>query len=376
MLNFLLLMILPLAVAVFCLFYFKKKVTIPEFCGLIGIPAVFVLIGLCCAYWARTDDTEVWNGMVTNKQRQEVSCRHSYPCNCREVCSGSGKDETCTTVCDTCYEHSYDVDWNVYASTGEGTSIATVDRQGLTMPPRWGAAYIGEPWASTHHYTNYILANPDSVLLGSKGDMQKYGQLIPKYPDNVYDYYKHDPVINMGVPNVDAGTWNWLVREVNKQLGTMKQVNIVVLLVKTDNRDYMLALKDAWVGGKKNDLVVVIGSLDGHQIEFADVMSWTPAGDLKINIKNRIQEIGTLDQRDAIVSSIQELTMKEFQRMHMKDFKYLMRSFQPSTAAMWWIFALASIASIGFAVWSVMNDITDDNPNGYTYRSSYRYGRY
>jgi hypothetical protein len=373
MLNFLLLMILPLLIAFSCLFLFKKKVTWQEFAGIIGIPAVFVLIGLCCAYWARTTDIEVWNGSVTNKQRNEVSCRHSYPCNCHEDCSGSGKDQSCTTVCDTCYEHSYDVDWDIYASTGESLSIDTVDRQGLVMPPRWGHAYIGEPYASSHSYTNYILANPESVLLGSKGDMEKYKALIPEYPSKIYDYYRQDPFINMGVPNVQPLLWTWLVRDMNAKIGPMKQVNVVVILVKTDNRDYMLALKDAWVGGKKNDVVVVIGSLDGHKIEFADVMSWTPASSFKVNLKNRIQDIGTLDERDMIVGGIKELTLKDFQRMHMKEYQYLMRSFQPSSAAMWWIFILSALSSIGFAIWSVLNEFTDDNPGGY---SRYRYSRY
>src|SRR5262249_53258019 len=155
------------------------------------------------AYWQRTADTEIWDGQVTNKSSERVSCSHSYDCNCYYTteCSGTGNNRSCSEVrhCSTCYEHSYDVDWNVYASTGESLSIDRVDRQGLNMPARWGAAYIGEPYSSQHSFTNYILANPNSVLLGQKGDLQKFGKLIPQYP-TVYDYYRVQHAINMGVP--------------------------------------------------------------------------------------------------------------------------------------------------------------------------------
>lgn len=359
MINFLLLMLLPLAIAVASLLIFKGKVTIAEFLSQIAVVAAFVVIFLSVSYFNRTTDTEIWNGQVTGREHHHVSCSHSYQCNCRTVRSGSGKNASSHEECDTCYEHPYDVNWTVHASTGEAINIDRVDRQGLVEPKRWDEAYPGQPFSSLHHFTNYILANPDSVLLGSKGDIKRYQALIPRYPDVVYDYYKHDPVINMGVPNVDLKSWNWLVSEANKTLGPEKQVNVIVILVPTPNRDYMLALKDKWMGGKKNDVVVVIGSTDGHTIDWADVMSWTPRADFKISLKDQIQDIHYLDRKDDIVAVIKTTTLNKFQRMHMKDMKYLMRSFQPSQSTMLIAFILAALLSVGLAVWSIVNNITD-----------------
>jgi hypothetical protein len=366
-LNFLLLMLFPLIIALVTLLVFKGKVLFWEFAAQVGVVALFVAVALGIAYESRTSDTEVWNGQVTAKKRNEVSCRHSYECNCyyTEDCSGSGSSRSCTSTkhCSTCYEHSYDVDWDVYASTGESTGIDTIDRQGLDMPPRWGKAYLGEPWESEHSFTNYILANPDSVLLGTKGDMQRFGKLIPKYPDNIYDYYYNNPVINMGVPNVQLDTWNWLIRDINKVLGPKKQVHIIVILVPTNDRSYMLALKDAWVGGKKNDVDVVIGSSDGNgdKIDFADVMSWSTNKTLAVDLRDRIQADGSLLQKDAIVRDIGESVDKNFVRMHMKDMKWLMRSFQPSQTAMIVIFILATLISIGLSIWAVFADLGEDD---------------
>src|SRR5271166_1902059 len=361
MLNFLLLMLFPLIIALVTLFAFKGKVLLWEFAAQVGVVALFVAVAIGIAYESRTTDTEVWNGQVTQKKRNEVSCRHSYSCNCHEVCSGSGSNRSCSEHCDTCYEHRYDVDWDVYASTGESTSIDTIDRQGLDMPPRWGKAYLGEPWESEHNFTNYILANPESVLLGTKGDMVRFGKLIPKYPDNIYDYYYNNPVINMGVPNVQLDTWNWLIRDINKTLGPKKQVHIIVILVPTNDRSYMLALKDAWVGGKKNDVDVVIGSSDGNKIDFADVMSWSTNKAMAVDLRDQLQAVGDLQKKDDLVNAINDVITAEFVRMHMKDMKFLMRSFQPSGTSMIVIFILATLISIGISIWAVMADIGQDD---------------
>jgi hypothetical protein len=370
LINFLLLMLVPLIISTAALLAFKGKVTKYEFLGQVGVVAVFVAVALCIAYASRTTDQEIWNGQITSRTRDEVSCRHSYRCHCYTSCSGSGKSRSCTEVCQTCYEHSYDVDWNIHASTGEDLSIDTVDRQGLDMPPRWAKSYVGEPFSSSHLYTNYILANPESVLLGGKGDPDRFKDLIPDYP-KVTDYYRVNHVINMGVP-VDTSALSWLMNEANKTLGTTKQVNLLLLLVNTADPTYTMALKDVWVGGKKNDVVVVIGSLDGHKVEFVDVLSWTPRADFKVELRDAILHIGSLDQRDQIVQAITSHVNNQFERMHMKDFKYLMRSFQPSRVAMWWIFVLSTLLSFGLAIWSIVNNITDDNV-GYSNRFSRSY---
>jgi hypothetical protein len=158
---------------------------------------------------------------------------------------------------------------------------------------------------------------------------------------------------------VDLKTWNWLISEVNKTLGPTKQVNIILLFVPNVDTDYMQALKEKWIGGKKNDVIVVVSSQDGHTIKWADVMSWTSNGDLQPMLRGQIQDIGSLDQRDAIVKAIRDDVTSKFTRMHMKDFKYLTRSYEPSGTALFWSFLVALAASIGLAIWAINNNITD-----------------
>lgn len=360
MFNFLLLMIAPVLIALLTLLLFMKRILWWEVALQVGVVGLVLGIALAIAYEAPTADTEVWNGQVTAKQRNEVSCRHSYQCNC--VCVARDKNGSCTSeVCQTCYEHSYDVDWDIYASTKESVSIDTADRQGLMEPKRWDDAFIGEPWESQHSYTNYIKANPDSVLLGTKGDIKRWGKLIPKYPAGIYNIYYNDPVINMGVPNVDLATWNWLIRDINKVLGPKKQVHIIVILVPTNDRSYMYALKDAWVGGKKNDVDIVIGSPDGDKIEFADVMSWSTNHALQVELRDDIQGEGSLLNKDHIVRDIGTRVDADFVRMHMKSMQWLMRSYQPSSNCIFWLFIVGVILSLGISITEVYMDLGEDD---------------
>jgi hypothetical protein len=233
--------------------------------------------------------------------------------------------------------------------------------RGLMEPKRWDDAYIGEPWASRHSYTNYIKANPDSVLLGTKGDMKRWGKLVPKYPDGIRNIYYNDPVINMGVPGVDVNTWNWLVREINKTLGPKKQVHIIVILVPTNDRNYLYALKDAWIGGKKNDVDVVIGSQDGKTIDFADVMSWSTNHALQVELRDDIEGIKDLGQRDAIITAISQRVDADFVRLHMKSMQWIMRSYQPSSTCIFWLFIVGVVLSLGISITEVYMDLGEDD---------------
>lgn len=363
MLNFLLLMLVPIAIALASILLFKKKVTLSEFGVQLGVPALCLLCGLSFAYCQSVTDTEIWNGRITSKTSLKVSCEHSYRCNCYTTCSTSNKVTSCTEHCSTCYEHSYDVSWRVAASTGETLDISRIDRQGLKMPPRWGISYIGEPFSSEHTYTNYILANPESVLLGGKGDGAHWAPILPSYP-NLFDYYRTNHYLNQGVPGQDAAAWEWLMDEINGDLGPRKQVQVLLLLVPTSDARYLLALKDKWVGGKKNDAVVVIGSEDGHKIAFVDVLSWSPNAKFKILMRDQIGQ-KTLDQRDDIANIIRAVTDTYFVRMHMSDYEYLVRAYQPSAAAMWWLFMIGTVGSLGLAAFTICNEIVDDDGRDY-----------
>ena len=307
-----------------------------------GVGAMLTLLVYFCGMVSQTHDVEILNGQVTSKSRDKVSCRHSYQCHCHyvESCSGSGKSRSCSShqECDTCYEHSYDVDWNVHSSV-DNWSISHIDRQGLDEPPRWTQVQIGEPVSTTHSFTNYVKAVPESLFHANLTN--KFDTMIPAYPDGIYDYYKLNRAIAVGVPVPDISQWNSDISDILRTLGPSKQANIIVIFVNTSDESYLHALEGKWIGGKKNDIIVVLGVTKYPKIDFVAISSWTDAQLFKVQLRDDITAVGTVD-RVKIIQAIQTNTAKTFQRKHMKDFEYLKSQIEPPT----WVLILAVLLGI------------------------------
>lgn len=305
------------------------KPTIGEF-ALVSLAALLLSSAVVSfGMFSETSDTEILNGQVTNKQKNRVGCRHSYSCNCREVCSGSGQSRSCSTVCDTCYEHSYDIDWDVYSSIG-GFSIDTIDRQGLREPPRWTIVKIGDPVSKSHTFLNYIKAARTNVLNRSG---TKISYPMPSYPGNIYDYYKIDRTI--GATNADK--WNEQISLVLRELGPSKQVNLIMVFTKHPE-EFADQLNASWIGGKKNDVIIVVGTQDGTKPDWVKVLSWSKREDFKVDLREAILESEL--KPEVTVPMIGSIINKSFERRHMKEFEYLKYDIEPPQ----WSFIAALIA--------------------------------
>ncbi len=215
---------------------------------------------------------------------------------------------------------------------------------------------MGEPTAEAHSFTNYFLAAPDNIML--RHDAPKgFEGLIPAYPSSVSDYYHCDRfLLGGGVPVWGKQDWEWLLDKMNADLGHVKQVNIILVLAYTADPRYEYALEKAWVGGKKNDLIVVIGTTKYPAIDWVRVVSWTTDASIKVVLRDDIQGIGTLDQRDAIMGAIRKEVTTRFQRRHMKDMKYLAASHTPGGGPLIVIVIFEILAVIGVAVGSAKMD--------------------
>lgn len=187
-----LLLALPIVIPIACKYAFSKLVRLSEIArwklvgAAVGVGLVLTFAAFYGGKATKTHDTEILNGQVTHKEKNRVSCSHSYSCHCRTDSKGN-------TSCDTCYEHSHDYNWDVYSTVGELT-IDRIDRQGAHEPPRWTVVMPGQPVAMDHGYTNYVKAVPESVFrvdtIYSKEKLKNIP--VPGYPLNVYDYHYVD----------------------------------------------------------------------------------------------------------------------------------------------------------------------------------------
>ncbi|MDP3800170.1 MAG: hypothetical protein Q8Q90_01980 [bacterium] len=339
-------MLVPIIIGLVGLTTSRGRITLKEFFAQQGVLLVVVLIGYFISRWTSTRDVEVWSGEIVKKEKDKVSCSHSYPCNPHSCnCDKNG----CDTCWDTCYDHNYDWDWNIFTSNKEDgvINIERIDSQGNKEPPRWTQAKIGDPTAQTHSFTNYIKANPGSILRRT-GAAELYKGYIPKYPNQIYDYYYCDRFLvvgDIGIPDIKE--WNRQLSEINAELGAKKKMNIVAVAVALNEPEYAYALEEVWIGGKKNDLIIVMGIPNYPKIEWVSIFSWSIAEDLKVELRDAIIKIGTMERREEIGKIIYQMTDDKFIHRDMDDFKYLMAGVQPGTTGTIIMFILGTLLSVG-----------------------------
>jgi hypothetical protein len=349
--TFLLLLVFPLIVSLGAFFIFRG-ITWKELGLLVLAELIVAGSSVAIVYSMNTSDDETWNGWVTDKKKEWTSCSHSYSCNCRTEtsCSGSGKNKSCSTSehCDTCYEHSNDWNWIVYTSNRESIDIDRIDRQGAFTPPRWSSVKIGEPTARTHSYTSYIKAAPDT-LFRHQGLAEKYANKIPKYPGRIYDYYHINRLVTQGLSVTDSQAWNDGLEKINADLGAKKQANLIVVLT-TEADSWYYALEQSWIGGKKNDVILVIGmDASTGKPQWAQVMCWTTAKIFEIKLRDAVMDLPEITP-EATLQVMHYNVNQYYKRKPMKDFEYLQSSITPSGPE-YTISILIGLIVAGLLIW-------------------------
>ncbi len=356
------LLIVPILVAV-AFFVFTKTVCWKEFLCTLTAVVVVNVVGYLLSFSGATSDVELLNGRVKSKAQEIVSCSHSYECMCHntEVCSGTGSSRTCHTQrhCSTCYEHNHDYDWEVRTSVGT-IDIARVpgDSQGTREPPRFTLVELGEPATVNHSFTNYIKAAPGSVLLTTNA-VTGFERLLPPYP-SAFDYYRAHHLVVVGMSAHNFAAVNKRLNQLNATLGPAKQVNTIFVVAKTGDPAYFHALEEHWLGGKKNDVVVVVGVPDGQdKIAWAKVMSWSEVELLKVMVRDEVMKAGSLTNLPAALDVIEPLISKHYNRKAMADFAYLRYQYSPSTGIMALLFFVGLAISIAMSLYFMNEDPFD-----------------
>ena len=309
-----------------------------------------VLVTFFASQGIATWDTEIWSGKITTKDRIHDSYVRTYPCNCRTVTTGSGQNASSTQVCDTCYEDRYTVEWSCNSTVGK-FEIEKFDSANRSVynspdPARWTVVKVGEPASIGHRYTNYVQAVPQSLFSIAPEKMrQQFAPLIPAYPE-VFDFYRVNRFFSPGFNVPDAAKWNDDISMMLRELGPSKQVNAIVVIAKTDDPNYEYALRDAWEGANKNDVVLIIGTTEWPKISFVRVLTWSKAEIFKIELRDSVLGLETI-QREQIMSALNNQIIKNFERRRMREFKYLKSEIDPPT---WALITLAMFLIIGAGV--------------------------
>lgn len=312
------------------------------------IDVIFTLIITCCTYYAlvsnKFHDIEILNGIVQSKKQVKVSCDHNYKCMCYESCQDLNGHKSCTEYCSTCYEHDYDYNWNVYTTLGI-IPIHRIDRQGVKQPERFRMVEIGEAVALHHEYDNYVKAS-QATLFKTFGDYEKYEKELPNYPDQVYDYYRVERFVTTNFSVDNFVDFSQRLNMLNGRIGHLKQVNVIVVMTQNRNHDWFYALREKWVGAKKNDVVVVVNVDNALKPIWVDVMSWTDSKILNITIRDDIMNLQHINP-DSLMNIIESRIVLHYVRKPFKDFEYLKNSVHLSTIELFVTSLLIILLSFG-----------------------------
>lgn len=362
--TFYLILFVPVLIAAIAWWKFNHTFVWQE-----AVVQVVVVSAIIAGVWfagsySQTHDTEIWNGAITKKVRDHGHYLRSYQCNCYTSCSGSGDSRSCHQVCQTCYEDRYTVDWHVKTTVGD-IQLQYFDRGSRRVynepdPPQYTNAYVGEPCSTEESYTNYIKAVPESLFNEADTEqLAQFADLIPPYP-RVHSYYKVMRVLTPGIDNIDTTAWNDALNEKQKLLGGSKQVNIILAIVNTTDQTYRYALERAWLGGKKNDVIVIIGASNYPTIDWVDTITLGQnAGNslMTVRMRDSIMSHKTLEDHVAVVDTINDIIFEHFDRKPMADYEYLKDEIDPPLWIIIAAFILAFVLSIAGAVYFHRNDV-------------------
>jgi hypothetical protein len=354
-LNYILILLVPTIVLMVSFFLFKNKYTLKEVFIQFGSQALICLIILLITFNWNLMDSEIWNGQAIGKKSERVHCRHSYTCNCRTISCGKDCE---TIVCDTCYEHSYDIDWNIYTNIDITFRIETIDRQGLKEPPRWTQVNIGDPVCDKKMYVNYIKSNPDNLQI-QKGMAKKYKNKLFDYPNKIYDYYHLNRILNIAQCNkIDINVWNNELEKILSVLGPVKKCNVILIFVRNEPTEYYYALQEHWINGKKNDIIILTSIDNNDIIQWCKVMTLTQYDSVRTKIRDDFMAMGEIN-KDKIFKSINDNISCCYKHKDIKDYKYMSENRALSTGQLIFLFISSLILSIGLSIYFVKNDIRD-----------------
>lgn len=340
--ELLLLMLVPITWPFFAKYFWPHDISYSEMSLNIVLGILITFGGYLLSKNYEAFDQQVFNTYVVKKDQVKVSCEHSYVCNCRTINK--------TTTCSTCYEHAYDYDWRVFSQNGYEFNINRVDRRGTKEPPRFTAVKMNDPVSYTGMYVNYIKAVPESLFNAAKerAVIERFEKELPKYPLEIYDYHYIDRVLTSGLNLENGKEWNSEYQKMLSLLGSTKKVNSVLILTKNPDENYANAVRASWLGGKINDVVVVIGAPEYPKIAWVKVFSWSDSELFKVQLRDDLLKT-TLDPKETtriIGSKINQMYVIK----NIKDFDYLETEVEPPLWLLILLFFLTASASVGLSI--------------------------
>ncbi len=379
---------LPLAVGAY-LWATRREVIWWEW--LVGAIVGFVVAGIMnlIAVTGMTGDHETWSGRITQAtfhpqwvEKYKVAIyKTEHYTDSESYTDGNGKRKT-RTVHKTRqvfshYETRYRThpdSWECRDTLGHNPWISREFYEEIkanfggadTRPGNKGGFYSGDPNIYVaDNKTGYIY--PTTIWRGFKNRIKaapslfsfsKVPEGIPVFPYPGNGNWRQSDRLQGSASSVSILEWD----RMNARLGPTKKVNVIACGFGVDADPKMGHYQQAaWVGGRKNDVVICFGGGTPAKPSWVFVFGWTESDLAKRNLESIILENGF---SDAVIPLIEAEVTANYVIKDWKKFDYI--SIEVPTWAYIVNFVLIALASGGYWFWAMTN--SEDKDSG---KSSY-----
>lgn len=166
------------------------------------------------------------------------------------------------------------------------------------------------------------------------------------YPANRH-WNQSDRLIGTAAKTVDILEWD----RMNSRLGPLKLVNVIMAGFGDKPADAAQWQQAAWIGGKKNDLVLCYGGPDALRPSWAMVFGWTEAEKVKRDLES-VLLFNPVDT--SILPLIERTILASYQIKDWSKFDYI--TITPPIWAYWAYFIIAGGAQAAFWWWAHNNE--------------------
>jgi hypothetical protein len=366
---------------------YSKKVVWWEWMISVVVAVIACVIWHFCLVWGMTTDEETWSGYITKAvhhpewvERYKVAI---YKTVTKTRTVGTGKNRRTETYTDRVFSHyetryrthpeyweahdtleeSYSIGRDLFGDlvkafggvdtvNGNKSGFHSGDQNIYVANNRTGIIY---PTTTTKSWTNRVKSAPSLFSYAKIPE----GTKVFEYP-YCRGWADTNRLLGTAKNKVPILEWDRL----NARLGSMKKVNLIACGFATegDGDSCMADFQEAaWLGGKKNDLVICFGG-SPEKPSWVRAFGWTEKEICKRNLESLILKDGFVQE---ILPKIEKEVIANYELKDWSKFDYL--EIEPSPWAYVTILLVIIITQGGIWYFAFANEETKEPKSKFSY---------
>lgn len=346
------------ALVALVLWIWNHKLVYLEVLGAAAIAFLLAAVFHVSALYSLTGDTETWSGQITEacfhpRWVEEIITKHNTYDD-----EGNVTGSYTTTSYSTHHEY-----WDAKTSTGENHNISKEFYNNVVK--NFGNKIVTKKVYKSGFYSGdrniYIAENntgyiyPTTTTRSFQNRLKAAHNLFqfekPAKMIKIYSYPKNDNWLQsarlIGKASNDVSLLDF--DRMNSRLGPFKLVNVIIVGFDSDDSSLGRYQEAAWLGGKKNDLVICYGSVNKEeQPSWVYCFGWTEHDILKRRIESIVLEEG-INLKKIETEIIQTYVIKDWSK-----FDYL--TMYPSALMVVLYFLCLLVCESVYFMWCTNNE--------------------